>query len=709
MPIESIAHLSKTYRCIAPWALLMISSTVVAEHTVLEELRVVDSQNRRQIDVADTVEITPDSALLLRKAPGANVNGNGPLTGIAQYRGMYGPRISVDVNGTTLSSGGPNWMDPPLSYAPAAQLESLEVYRGIVPVSVGQETIGGAINVKTWSGDFASGQKVETSGRIRVGAQSVNDAALTSATVVVANQQHRLKVSALTEQADDANFGDGRSSGDIVPSEYDRQRYDIGYGYQSNGHTIQLDVGRNETGDSGTPALPMDILYIDTDLASLRYTLERGDNTINAKLYYSDIEHGMTNFHLRQSPAMAGMWRRNVATGDNLGFRVSADLKDQQGSWLLGIDGHSEKHNSNIDNPNNPMFFVVNFNNAERDVLGIFAERKQTLNEHWLVEVGLRYNRVEMDTDEVGGTPAMMSMMGMAPGMMLRDNFNGAQRQKKDNNIDWAAKFYYQASDVSTYYFGLARKNRSASYQERYLWLPLEATGGLADGRTYTGNLNLDPEIAHELELGMDYKTSALVLSPRLFYRDVSDFIQGTETGNVNAAGFVNMMNMMNGSSNAAPLEFNNVDAEFYGFDMDWSYQIDSRWSVNGVINYVRGKRDDINDDLYRIAPANTLFALNYQAGQWALTTEAVFYAEQNNVSKTNSEQKTAGYGLLNIKGYTQLSNELRLGFGLDNVFDKHYRNHLTGYNRAMNSDIPRGERLPGYGRNVFARIDYQW
>jgi len=56
----------------------------IADHTDPEELLVVASQDRRQLDVADTVEITADSATLLRKAPGANVNGNGPLTGIHQ-------------------------------------------------------------------------------------------------------------------------------------------------------------------------------------------------------------------------------------------------------------------------------------------------------------------------------------------------------------------------------------------------------------------------------------------------------------------------------------------------------------------------------------------------------------------------------------------------------------------------------------------------
>ena len=69
--------------------------------------------------------------------------------------------------------------------------------------------------------------------------------------------QHRVKLAAMTESGDDADFPDGK----ITPTEYERQRYDVGYGFRTGSHTLQLDYGYNDTGDSGTPALPMDIEY----------------------------------------------------------------------------------------------------------------------------------------------------------------------------------------------------------------------------------------------------------------------------------------------------------------------------------------------------------------------------------------------------------------------------------------------------------------
>jgi iron complex outermembrane receptor protein len=95
----------------------------------MEESWASAKKGTREFALGDSVDIGADSGQLLRKAPAANLNSNAPLTGIAQYRGMYGSRISTHVDGSVLSSGGPNWMDPPLSYALAAMLESLVVTR----------------------------------------------------------------------------------------------------------------------------------------------------------------------------------------------------------------------------------------------------------------------------------------------------------------------------------------------------------------------------------------------------------------------------------------------------------------------------------------------------------------------------------------------------------------------------------------------------
>jgi iron complex outermembrane receptor protein len=680
-------------------AATLAAAPALAQH--MEELVVTATHSTRTIDVTNALSISPDVAQLLKEAPGANVNSNGPLTGIPQYRGMYGARVATAIDGNQLAPSGPNWMDPPISYVVGSQLESLEVYRGIVPVSVAQESIGGAVDARLKKGTFGTSSEFDIAGRVMTSTQSINGGYKLSTNLYTSNDQHRIKLGALTESGDNADFPDGK----IRPTEYERQRYDIGYGFRTGPHTLQLDYGYNDTGDTGNPALPMDIQYIRGDLYNLGYQFEaNADTDIALSLYGSELRHAMTNYELRQAPP-PGNWRRNKAKSDNAGFKLQGTLRDTQGEWRVGVDGFDSKHDSNIDNPNNPMFFVANFNSAEREVLGAFIERQQSFGSHWNTELGIRYNQVSMDAGKVNGTPAMM----MPPAMMLRDNFNNAQRSQDDDNVDLVAKAWYAASKNSSWYLGLARKNRSPSYQERYLWLPLEATAGLADGRTYTGNIELDPETSNQVEFGLDYSNSRLTLSPRIFYSKVDDYIQGTPSEVAPAVMFVQMMNMMNGTNNAPPLQFNNVDAKLYGFDMDWTLQLDESWSLSGIVNYVRGERDDINDNLYRIAPPNASFRLNYAQASWSAGLESVIYDEQNQVSETNSEQKTSGYGIVNLSGTWQATSALQLAAGVDNVFDREYQDHLNGYNRAANPDISKGERLPGYGVNAFARLLYEF
>ena len=158
----------------------------------------------------------------------------------------------------------------------------------------------------------------------------------------------------------------------------------------------------------------------------------------------------------------------------------------------------------------------------------------------------------------------------------------------------------------------------------------MHLSAGLADRSTYTGNLDLDSEVAAEVEIGLDFDGKRADVSPRLFDRDVEDYIQGGASSNTAAVMFVRAMNMMNGPSAPDPLEFQNVGAEFYGFDMHWGVALSERWSVSGVLNYIRGTTSD--DNAYRIPPLNGLVALNYIAPRWGVDVESFFAAEQSKV-----------------------------------------------------------------------------
>jgi iron complex outermembrane receptor protein len=671
-------------------ASLILAGNSFAEH-VDEEVLVFGTQNRLEMEVSSLDAAVPDSAAMLRKLPGANVNSNGPVSGIHQYRGMFGTRVNVNVDGMHIAPGGPNLMDAPLSYAPAAMLESLTIYRGVAPVSVAQESIGGAIIAETAKGDFGDTSDFGVNGAITAGGQSVNNGWLGNALLAITNEHHKIYLNGLAEAGDDAKFPDGK----IRPSEYERKRIDAGYAWQSGSHLLDISTARNETGYAGNPALPMDIAYIDSNLYQGKYRYGNDHWALEASLHGNEVDHLMTNNHLRTPPASLMAYRDAYTTSDALGYKLMAEFYSPNAVWRVGTDGQQAVHNADISNPNNASFFVVNFNDSEREVLGLFGETDIQFSSAWELNAGIRYNQVSMDSDTVAASMAMMSPAILS----LQQQFNSADRSTTDNNIDWLLRANWSPSSNWTYTAAIARKTRSAAYQEKYLWLPLQSSGGLADGKNYIGDIDLKPEVAHEIELGFDWESETVLVSPRIFYRNVDDYIQGVPSTNAAA----NMVSGMMG--NPDPLQFANVEATIYGFDMEWGVAMNQLWSLYGIVNYIRGERDDIDDNLYRIAPPNTTLGLRYEAHRWQANLETVAYARQSHVSTTNDETETAGHAIINFASQVNLVDSLTLAIGIDNLLDRNYSDHLNGINRAINEDIARGDKLPGWGRNVYARL----
>ncbi|MCV6604214.1 MAG: TonB-dependent receptor, partial [Porticoccaceae bacterium] len=204
-----------------------------------------------------------------------------------------------------------------------------------------------------------------------------------------------------------------------------------------------------------------------------------------------------------------------------------------------------------------------------------------------------------------------------------------------------------------------------------------------------------------EVTLGFNWQKESSYFTPQIFYRRVDDYIQGTAATNPVA----NMVSMA--LSGAPALQFDNVDAELYGFDSGYGFALSKHWRIDGSLSYVKGKRrDGVADNLYRLAPLNHRLTISYRKQQLELTAESLVYATQNDVALFNSEQTTGGYGLINLSARYDLSDSLILSGGVGNLLDKRYRDHLAGYNRNGNSDVAVGERLFGAGRNFYVAVE---
>jgi iron complex outermembrane recepter protein len=639
-----------------------------------------------------------NTAFLLKRIPGANVNFNGTLAGIPQYRGLFGSRVNVLLDGALIANACPNNMDASLHYMPRGMLDSLEVIRGIAPVSSGIETVGGTMVARSRRGDFAEGEAFEASGELNLAGQSVDRGYAGSGRFNWSNNRHRFELGASREQGSDRRFGGGF----IEPTQYERNALDAGYGLHLGSlGELSFDFRRNETADAGTPALPMDDIYSDANLMRMAFVGRIAGFSVDSRIFATTIDHRMSNYELRPiaNPAMR---RFNEADAHSGGYTLALGHALFGGQLHFGVDGFLARNTARIGSPDDARFFLDNFRNARRDVHGFFGEWDRTLYPDWDLQMGIRHNLVVMDSSTVDASMAAMNMNLRR----LRDRFNGADRQQIDHNTDAVLRVIHHASDALSLEWGLARKVRSPSFQERFLWAPNEAAAGLADGNVYTGAPDLRPETALQAEFGVDWRSARSYLAPRVFYHHIDNYIQGvpeTDPAILAVAG----MNLMPGAN---VLRFANVGARLYGLDTTFGWQLGQHWAFDGVLSWVRGERTDIDDDLYRIAPLNAVLDLAWQHERWSLTAETQLYAAQDAVSLTNREFRTPGYALLNLYGQYHFPKEgLTLSAGIENVLDKTYRPHLNGINRARGSDVAVGTRLPGDGINGFVQASWRF
>ncbi|MFC2952731.1 TonB-dependent receptor [Marinicaulis aureus] len=667
--------------------------------SALEDVIVVTGSARSAMTIDATApDVTPDGgpdvAGIVARLPGAAIIDNGALSGQVQYRGLFGERLNLRVDGQSFASGGPNMMDPPLHYAPAPLVGVIVVDRGVSPVRNGPGLAGG-VDAQFKRVDFIDGSDLKFGYDATVLARSVDDSIAVGGVAGASNETYRFDVLGSYEDGDDVEF----PGGTIASSSHKRAVYGASGGVKLGDQEFGVDLRRQKTGPTGNPPFPMDIRFFETDFARVKWNGAFGGIKFESAFSIADVEHAMNNFDLRPAPADPMRFRETLADARTLSGKFAIIIPSAGGDLRLGFDMDDADKDVTITNPNNINFFINSLSDIQMQRKGAFAE--WTGESGWLnAELGLRADF----HDASAGEASLGSALPMGP-VNLANAFNAADRNWDKTTVDGVIRLWTKEANGVSWRMTMAHKTRAPGYVERFSWLPTEASGGLADGNVYVGDLQLNSETAWIAEAGADWRGENFYLRPTVFYRRIDDYVQGVPFDAT--VGILDspqeMIAAMNGDP--TPLRFANVDAALYGVDVDGGVALTDYFRLDGVISYVRGKRRDIDDNLYRIAPPHASLAATYEHANWSVSAETVLVADQNKVSATNSEQTTDGYALFNLTGNIDIAEGVSFSAGVSNLFDKNYRQHLGGYNRIANSDVAIGERLPGNGRGAFVRV----
>ena len=718
--------------------------------------------------------VPTDTPNLIRLAPGGAVSRNGALTSIPQYRGLNTYRVQTHLDGRQPHTAGPNWMDSPLHYMPSSLMDSVQVHRGIAPVRVGS-ALGGYIDALSYTSRYTLSEDYEFHARMTADNLSFNDGNSGSVFLSVSNNRSRFHLYGVHNEADETNSGDGK----ILASQYERDFFGFGAGHQLGEGELTFDYARNNTGNAGTPALAMDIDFYHTDLMNFRYRGDTGEWHMEAQAHYQETDHQMSNYGLRAPPDFSnpmadilppfrGTDRRWMfVDGLSVGGKLMGSRPWGNGTLQVGLDVRQSENGATVYDPDAAPFFVENVDDATTDEYGVFAEWSGSLGGPWIGEFGVRVQHTRADADSVqhfrptcqmllrvnanqmnpygpggaraqaiedaGGCDAAAPSVWMPPPAMsvgmLSGRYNRADRSQEDTEIDATAVFRYEWGESTELEFGLARKTRAPAYMERYMWVPLEVNGGLGDGNNYVGDINLKPEDSLQVELGLNWEDRGKKFSPRVFVRRVDDYITGIPATDEH---IIRVSRMLNGDP--TPVQFANVDAEFYGADAVFGFPLTEEWRLDGTVSYVRGKlresfqsqmradgttRTIRDDSIYRMPPLRGLLSVSRTLDNWVVSAEVDWAARQSKISQLmlddpqnpkNHDRPTSGYALYNLRTqYMHPSMGFMLSAGVENLTDRMYVDHMNGFNRVSGGELAVGERLPGPGRNIYARINWEW
>ena len=165
-------------------------------------------------------------------------------------------------------------------------------------------------------------------------------------------------------------------------------------------------------------------------------------------------------------------------------------------------------------------------------------------------------------------------------------------------------------------------------------------------------------------------------------------------------------------------LQFVNQSAHIYGVDISghFTFMDDDRYgsfTATGLLNFVRGKNDYTDDNLYNIMPLNARLAVVHRLNKWTNTIEVDLVDDKSDVSQVRNELETDSYALLHLRSSYEWK-QLRFDFGIENVFDKFYNDPLggayLGQGKTMSpTGVAWGTSVPGMGRSIYVGMNYKF
>ena len=682
--------------CAALAAAMFCSSPALADDAAIELAPLVITGARHHSPL--TVVTDPkqprqpmpaaDGADYLKTIPGFNAIRNGGANGDPLFRGMFGSRLNILMDGGQMLGACPNRMDAPTSYLSPENFDQLTVIKGPQSVLWGPGGSAATILFERDTQPFNElGGRVD--GSILAGSNGRFDRRIDA---TAGGSQGYLRVLANKAQADDYQDGNG----DTVPSRWEKWNSDVLLGWTPDDDTlIELSGGRGD-GEARYAGRGMDGSQFLRESLGLRFKKDNiGElfSALEGQVYYNYADHVMDNFSLR-TPSGTGMMANPLASNVDrrtLGGRLVGTWNWQKVELKAGVDGQRNEHRKRASSFNMMSSSYTDYDQFawDKDAVfhnyGLFGELtwKVASRQRWIA--GARLDRASVkDYRQTLGS-----------GMTLRANPT-ADETRSDTLPSGFLRYERDLAGMpAIVYAGLGHTQRFPDYWELFSASP--GPVGFVQPME-----SLEPEKTTQLDFGAHYRGHQFEAWASAYVGQVRDYIL-----------FSYGPGVMPGHTRS---QASNIDARIMGGELGVGYRLDSNWKTDASLAYAWGKNSSDDRPLAQTPPLEARFGLAYEQSDWSAGALWRVVAAQNRVDegKGNVVGKdfgsSSGFAVFSLNAAYRVTPEVKLSAGVDNLFDRHYSEHLNlagnaGFGFSM--DDPQAVNEPG--RILWSKLDFSF
>ncbi|MFJ3261196.1 TonB-dependent copper receptor [Pseudomonas sp. NPDC086581] len=622
-----------------------------------------------------------DGADYLKTIPGFSAIRNGGTNGDPVLRGMFGSRLNILTNGTTMLGACPARMDAPTSYISPETFDRLTVVKGPETVIWGPGASAGTIRFDREPERFGElGTRVN--GSLVAGSNGRFDRVLDAA---AGGPLGYVRVTGNKSQSDDYEDGGGNT----VPSRWNKWNGDVAVGWTPDADTlVELTAGKGD-GEARYAGRGMDGSQFKRESLGLRFEKSNiGEvlDKLEAQVYYNYADHVMDNYSLR-TPSGTGMMAGPMASNVDrrtLGGRLAATWRWDDFKLITGVDAQTNEHRERSGMGINTYDEQPWDKDAVFHNYGAFGELTWYAAERDRVITGARLDRASVkDYRQTTGS-----------GMMAMPNPT-ADDTRADTLPSGFARYEHDLADTpTTLYVGLGHVQRFPDYWE--LFSPDKGPSGSVNAFD-----SIKPEKTTQLDFGAQYEDEKLKAWASGYVGVIRDYI---------------LFDYQPGGMMGRTSQARNVDARIMGGELGAAYALTSNWTADGTLAYAWGKNTTDDTALPQMPPLEARFGLTYEEGDWSAGGLWRVVAHQGRIAENQGNvvgydfDESPGFAVFSLNGSYKLSKHLKVSTGVDNLFDKDYAEHLNlAGNAGFGYPANDPESIHEPGRTFWTKVDFSF